>query len=149
MAEADFPSGPWTGFYQYQDGQRGHQDLLLQFANGRMTGTGVDEVGNFFVEGTYDASSKEARWLKTFPMGHSVAYQGYREGPVAELWGTWSTSPEWTGGFHIWPLNETLTPREEDETAEPWQVDRPEPVFVGYAIASSLDDKEVRGAQRH
>lgn len=119
MRDTDFPSGPWTGYYQYPDGQRGHQDLRLQFEDGRMTGTGADEVGDFIVEGTYDDASKEARWQKRFPGGHVVEYRGFREGPVPGIWGTWSIPRNWSGGFHIWPLGEKTYVSEEDRAWQP------------------------------
>ena len=118
MAHSDFPSGPWTGFYQYSNGERGHQDLRLMFDKGRLTGSGSDELGVFNVEGSYDESSKEASWSKLYPDGHSVAYRGFREGPVPGIWGTWQIQGNSTGGFHIWPLGESDTEKEEDVTAE-------------------------------
>jgi hypothetical protein len=104
MPDPDFPSGPWTGFYQYPDGTRGQQDLRLTFSLGRMTGTGADEVGQFIIEGFYDTATKEARWLKSYPGGHAIQYRGFREGPVKGIWGTWFIRDDWQGGFHIWPL---------------------------------------------
>jgi hypothetical protein len=119
MADAEFPSGPWTGYYQYPDGRRGYQDLTLQFSAGRMTGSGADEVGVFVVEGTYDTSTAEAQWQKRYPNGHLVEYRGFREGPVAGIWGTWTIPRSWSGGFHIWPLGEKTSVDEEIETAQP------------------------------
>jgi hypothetical protein len=54
-----FPSGPWTGFYNYQPGERHRMDLHLAFANGQMSGDGDDDVGHFTVCGRYDAATKE------------------------------------------------------------------------------------------
>jgi hypothetical protein len=115
MPSNDFPSGPWTGFYQYNNGQKGNQDLTLSFDRGRVTGVGVDELGNFLIEGSYDDSSKEANWVKTFPNSHAIEYRGFREGSVPGIWGTWTVGPNWTGGFHIWPLSETLLDPEEEQ----------------------------------
>ena len=106
MPDNDFPSGPWTGFYQYKNGRRGQQDLRLAFENGRMTGTGADELGQFIIEGSYKAETKEAKWLKSYPGAHNNDYRGFREGPVPGIWGTWSIAPNWHGGFHIWPLGD-------------------------------------------
>ncbi len=56
----DFPSGPWTGFYQL-DGRRLPQDLELTFDDGVIRGGGWDGVGEFVVKGSYDAESGEVR----------------------------------------------------------------------------------------
>lgn len=115
MPSSDFPSGPWTGFYQYKDGKRGSMDLTLRFSNGRMDGAGNDELGQFLIAGTYNEDSKEARWIKSYPAKHSIDYRGFREGPLPGIWGTWQIGPEWSGGFHIWPLGQ---PTSEDERAK-------------------------------
>jgi hypothetical protein len=125
MAAAEFPSGLWTGYYQYRDGRRGHQDLNLQFAAGRMTGSGTDEVGGFVVEGSYDTSTSEAQWQKRYPNGHLVEYRGFREGPVDGIWGTWHIPKVWSGGFHIWPLGEKTSVDLEDETEQPLKAPAP------------------------
>lgn len=104
MPDKDFPSGPWTGFYQYRDGKRGQMDLVLVFERGRMTGTGHDELGTFTIAGTYSSESKEAQWVKRYPGAHSIDYRGFREGSRPGIWGEWHIGPDWSGGFHIWPL---------------------------------------------
>ncbi len=124
MADKDFPSGPWTGFYQYQNGVRGKQDLRLTFARGRMTGAGADEVGQFIIEGSYDSDTNEARWVKYYPGGHSIDYRGFRDGPVKGIWGTWKISASWHGGFHIWPL-ESLDESRAQEVADDKFTDDP------------------------
>lgn len=117
MADSDFPSGPWTGFYVYPNGVRGQHDLQLAFSGGRMTGAGADEVGQFFIEGTYDPETKEATWSKNYPDGHLVNYSGFREGPAPGIWGTWSIPQSWNGGFHIWPLGD-CNPNDAEEKIE-------------------------------
>ena len=119
MPDKDFPSGPWTGFYQYKNGVRGSQDLRLTFEQGRMTGTGADELGQFIIEGSYNAESKEARWMKSYPSAHCIDYRGFREGPAPGIWGTWSIGPDWHGGFNIWPLGDTNVEDEEEEIKRP------------------------------
>lgn len=118
MPDQDFPSGPWTGYYQYQNGVRGQQDLRLAFAQGRMSGTGADEVGQFIVEGSYSTDTKEAQWLKSYPSGHTIEYRGFKEGPLEGIWGTWRISANWHGGFHIWPLENGNAFVEEDLTEQ-------------------------------
>ena len=65
MSEGLFPSGPWTGFYNYRPGDRHRMDLQLTFANGNMSGDGVDDIGRFLIKGRYDAANRECYWTKT------------------------------------------------------------------------------------
>ena len=76
-------------------------DLHLTFANGRMTGEGNDDVGQFIIAGHYDAEALECHWTKTYPGSHDVFYRGFRDGKG--IWGTWEITPDCRGGFHIWP----------------------------------------------
>ena len=76
-------------------------DLDLTFANGNMTGDGVDDVGRFLIKGRYDAASHECHWTKRYPGAHDVFYRGFREGKG--IWGTWEITIQDHGGFHIWP----------------------------------------------
>jgi hypothetical protein len=96
-----FPSGPWTGFYTYQPGDKHRMDLHLTFANGTMRGDGNDDIGRFLIDGHYAAQSCECHWTKTYPGSHSVFYHGYREGKG--IWGRWEIGAFSRGGFHIWP----------------------------------------------
>lgn len=101
MSDDLFPSGPWTGFYNYQPGARHRMDLRLVFAGGRMTGEGSDDVGRFAVRGRYDAATRECHWTKSYVGAHDVFYRGFREGKG--IWGTWEITAFLHGGFHIWP----------------------------------------------
>jgi len=120
MSEPDFPSGPWLGFYTYNGGSRKFRmDLNLTFGGGRMTGFGVDNVGQFVIDGRYDAASKECHWTKSYVGRHEVFYTGFREGKG--IWGTWEIRPPYRGGFHIWPLGDEEGERayEEAENSQP------------------------------
>src|SRR5262245_66428660 len=64
-ATGDYPSGPWTGYYQ-QSGRRVRQDLDLRFANGVLTGTGSDSAGRFTVRGRYRANDGQVTWPKRY-----------------------------------------------------------------------------------
>jgi hypothetical protein len=96
-----FPSGPWTGFYNYSPKDKHRMDLDLTFVSGRMTGVGNDNVGRFKIQGYYDAASLECSWTKSYIGAHSVFYRGFREGKG--IWGTWEITLQTHGGFHIWP----------------------------------------------
>ncbi len=102
MSNDLFPSGPWTGFYNYRPGGERHRmDLHLAFANGSMSGDGNDDVGRFLIKGRYDPGSLECHWTKTYIGSHEVFYRGFREGKG--IWGTWEIRKLSHGGFHIWP----------------------------------------------
>ena len=96
-----FPSGPWTGFYNYGPGDRHHMDLHLTFAAGRLSGDGTDDIARFLIRGRYDASNGECYWTKSYVGRHDVFYRGFREGKG--IWGTWEITIQFHGGFHIWP----------------------------------------------
>ena len=113
-----FPSGPWTGFYNYTGPEDRHRmDLHLTFANRAMTGDGSDDIGRFVIRGRYETNSRECWWTKTYPGSHHVSYHGFRDGNG--IWGTWEIPPWSKGGFHIWPRgleggeSETLAEKKE------------------------------------
>jgi hypothetical protein len=98
----DFPSGAWTGFYNYSRSPSKHRmDLVLAFTDQAVSGGGDDDVGHFVVIGRFDSRSSECSWTKTYIGGHNVYYRGFREGKG--IWGLWELPSE-SGGFHIWPL---------------------------------------------
>src|SRR5688572_9750786 len=101
MSDKLYPSGPWTGFYNYRPTEKHRMDLHLTFCNGKVSGEGTDNVGQFVVKGNYDAKNAECWWTKTYVGGHDVSYRGFREGKG--IWGTWEISGDSHGGFHIWP----------------------------------------------
>jgi len=114
-----FPSGPWTGFYNYRPGDRHRMDLELTFANGSMSGEGADDVGRFLIKGRYDRQMHECYWTKSYVGRHDVFYRGFREGKG--IWGTWEITIRDHGGFHIWPRG-SGEGEQHSETAK-----RPEP----------------------
>jgi len=102
MDDELFPSGPWTGFYNYTGPEDRHRmDLHLTFADERMSGDGLDDVAAFLIEGRYNTVSRECSWTKIYPGSHEVFYRGFREGHG--IWGTWEIGRSSRGGFHIWP----------------------------------------------
>jgi len=119
VSDALFPSGPWTGFYNYSPKDKHRMDLGLTFAAGKMTGDGNDDIGRFTIRGQYDAQSLECSWIKTYVGAHDVFYRGFREGKG--IWGTWEIMPHCRGGFHIWPkrIGEGETQSESFEQEAP------------------------------
>jgi hypothetical protein len=117
MSEMDFPSGPWTGFYNYGNSARKHRmDLVLTFADRVVSGDGCDDVGQFLVSGRFDDTNGECYWTKTYVGGHDVYYRGFREGKG--IWGLWELTVD-SGGFHIWPRGEEEGEQEHESAEEP------------------------------
>ena len=114
MNESLFPSGPWTGFYNYRPGDRHRMDLALTFTKGVLSGDGVDDIGRFLIKGRYDTASRECYWTKSYLGAHDVFYRGFREGKG--IWGTWEITIQYHGGFHIWPRG-AAEGEEQAETA--------------------------------
>ena len=119
MGDQLFPSGPWTGFYNYEPGDRHKMHLHLTFAGGSMSGDGNDDIGRFLIKGRYDAGTGECYWTKSYLGAHDVFYRGFREGKG--IWGTWEITIQNHGGFHIWPreAGEGEAQSESAERAEP------------------------------
>jgi hypothetical protein len=127
MSDDLFPSGPWTGFYNYAPGDRHRMDLHLTFGDGKMSGDGNDDVGAFLIRGQYDASSLESDWLKQYVGAHAVHYTGFREGKG--IWGTWEIPACFArGGFHIWPLHASSGEQIARVEEEPEPVGAPQTV---------------------
>ena len=101
MSENLFPSGSWVGFYNYSPNDKHRMELDLTFANGKLSGTGNDDIGPFVIKGSYDSNTLECSWIKTYTGSHDVYYRGFREGKG--IWGAWDIGPLNHGGFHIWP----------------------------------------------
>ena len=117
----EFPSGPWTGFYNYGNSAKKHRmDLALTFANHVVSGNGRDDVGLFFISGRFDDENGECYWTKTYVGAHDVYYRGFREGKG--IWGLWELTGD-SGGFHIWPLGEEEGEREHETVEEPAPVE--------------------------
>ena len=97
-----FPSGDWEGVYLYENGpgaERHPMSFELNFREGKITGSGGDDVGPFSWEGSYDVLSMAVKMLKSYP-AHQVLYTGMADS--SGIYGTWQLSFA-RGGFHIWP----------------------------------------------
>ena len=89
MDDEIFPSGPWTGFYNYPGPSGRHRmDLNLTFFHGRISGEGSDDIGRFLISGKYDDASHDCHWVKQYLGRHAVHYQG--GGEKRGIWGTWN-----------------------------------------------------------
>lgn len=118
MSDSLYPSGPWTGYYNYGPGERHRMDLDLAFTNGSLSGSGSDDVGRFLIRGRYDAG--ECYWTKSYLGAHDVFYRGFREGKG--IWGTWEITIRDHGGFHIWPRRQGEGAENAAVAAEPKEV---------------------------
>lgn len=101
-----FPSGEWAGFYTYEYGPGATQfpmSFYLNFSNGQVNGAGTDTVGAFTWRGHYDKEAMRCHMTKHYAT-HTVFYDGHVD--ENGIWGTWTISPRWKGGFHIWPLKD-------------------------------------------
>jgi hypothetical protein len=116
MSEHLFPSGPWSGFYNYAPGDHHRMGLNLTFAQGNVEGVGHDDVGPFTVRGKYDSQNGECHWTKSYLGAHEVFYRGFCEGKG--IWGIWEIGAQSRGGFHIWPQALTETGSSAANTAK-------------------------------
>ena len=91
-------------------------DLSLTFANGDISGDGIDVVGRFVISGHYDGTGGECYWTKTYIGAHDVGYRGFREGKG--IWGLWELTFG-SGGFHIWPSGQEEYEQEATVIEEP------------------------------
>ncbi len=127
--DSRFPSGRWLGFFLDKRMPGRHDmELTLDFADGRMSGSGRDRVGTFTVEGAYDIKDGACLWIKGYINAHAITYRGFNEGKG--IWGTWELNWSgliYTGGFHIWPegMADPTIPVLEEEADEPLEVDAP------------------------
>ena len=113
-------------------------DLQLTFANGNMSGDGMDDVGRFLIKGRYDAASRECYWTKSYLGAHDVFYRGFREGKG--IWGTWEIVIHDHGGFHIWPR----LAGEGEERAETAAAEEPVDAIATQEIASGTPQATER-----
>jgi hypothetical protein len=105
-----YPSGEWVGYYTYHaKPTKCPMHLTLNFVRGNIRGAGIDNPGQFIIEGSYDDINFRAKWAKRYVGKHSVEYEGtYRDG---EITGSWSLTQNnqgravsTNGEFRIWPL---------------------------------------------
>lgn len=96
-----YPSGPWRGFWdQVAYGRQSMRELVLRFSSSRVEGTGVDVIGPFTFDGTYD-SNGTVNLVKRYPH-HTVTYQGQYDGE-GTIYGEWSIGAYARGKFALTP----------------------------------------------
>lgn len=114
MRELGSCSGPWTGFW-IQGSTRGWMRIQLTIRDGRISGKGSDQSGDFSMFGTYDAVTEKVDIDKNYPWLY-IEYTGKWDGSMIS--GKWRFSmpddmpdpdedaefPE-CGVFEIWPLD--------------------------------------------
>lgn len=96
-----FPSGEWEGHY-LEGGRKGPMRFQLDFADGKITGSGGDDIGPFSWKGTYDVKTMVVKMTKQYLGRHQVVYEGMAD--TNGIYGSWSIPPWSRGGFHIWPV---------------------------------------------
>ena len=106
-----YPSGSWRGFWdQVAYGRQPMRELALNFSGDRVEGSGVDVVGPFTFDGTYD-SDGTITLIKRYPH-HTVKYQGRYDGE-GTIYGEWSIGDYAGGKFALTPHRSTV-PRETE-----------------------------------
>jgi hypothetical protein len=112
MNEMRFPSGEWVGYYMYQGmPNKCPMHLTLRFEAGKIKGAGVDNPGQFVIDGDYLEESGLAKFAKRYMGKPGVEYVGkLLDG---KLGGAWSLAQvkegkivTLQGEFQIWPLPE-------------------------------------------
>jgi len=103
-------SGEWVGYYTYHaKPSKCPMHLTLNFEKGNIRGAGIDNSGQFTIEGVCDDMNCQVKWAKRYLGKQSVEYEGtYRDG---EITGSWSFTQNHQGRvvstqgeFRIWPL---------------------------------------------
>jgi hypothetical protein len=117
------PSGPWSGYYQYEHGGVKHRMRLgLAFApDGKIRGEGIDDISQFVIDGVFDCGTNQANWTKSYIGMHRVEYRGFYDRRT--ICGNWTIATI-VGGFWIWP---SALEQDEQETT---QVELEEPAEV-------------------
>ena len=91
--------GPWIGYYMHLDLEYSMK-MNLRFSNGQVNGSGIDDIGEFEIEGQYSLVSGNLAWLKKYIGKHQVTYSGKME--QHSISGQWQISYS-EGSFKLWP----------------------------------------------
>ncbi len=140
LSEMDFPSGPWTGFYNYGRSTRKHRmDLVLTLLITRLR----RRKRRHRSIRSYRAVRRHKRRMLLDEDLHRrtrVYYRGFREGKG--IWGLWEL-PNESGGFHIWPLGQGEGEQnyESAEEPAPWKQLREKPEYAFPLIPGRANDR--------
>lgn len=124
------PSGTWRGYYNQYGRDHSLCDFSLQFEDGLVSGTGVDNVGHYTITGVYGGPGGRIAFAKEYQagstnesgvenrvenLGHLAEYRAEPAGPELGqgLKGTWyvkTHSYTGSGGFHLWPDVDLYSP---------------------------------------
>lgn len=102
-----YPSGKWEGFWvQEYYGRQPMREFELRFADGNVTGGGVDMVGRFTFSGAYDVTTGRVLLVKQYVGKHAVQYAGDPdgEGCIAGTWVIEMRGVRLTGSFLLRPV---------------------------------------------
>ena len=107
----------WTGSYNYGEDVKGDMKFTAAVADGKLSGSGIDDVGSFAIAGTVDAES--IVFVKQYDGKHAVEYTGTSTDGVAYD-GEWSINSgrSGTGGFHL----DRPEPEQAEVPCQLWQV---------------------------
>jgi hypothetical protein len=103
-----FPSGSWDGFWhQNGHGRQSMTGFELQFKKtGLITGKGIDIIGPFIIDGTFEKAKGQVTWIKRYLGKHTVYYSGLPDGEGC-IAGTWKINGDYSvleGSFLIRPV---------------------------------------------
>jgi len=121
-ARLSLPSGIWRGYYTFAGARHDVCEFDLSFPDGtgQVTGSGVDDVGQYNIRGrhggmrlafskTYVSGSRNIRGVVSYGnKGHTVEYRGEFAGSslgsgFRGLWMIRSSHGDHNGQFHLWP----------------------------------------------
>ena len=98
------------------------RELVLRFGAGQIEGGGVDLVGQFTFQGTYDTAGN-VTLVKQYLGRHQVLYRGSYDGE-GTIFGEWFIAPFWRGPFAL-RLEDYPAPGEVEvvsiEASEPFE----------------------------
>jgi hypothetical protein len=97
-----YPSGRWRGHWEQACwGRQAMRELALHFAEGRVSGKGVDVIGPFTFAGEYDDRGNVVL-VKQYVGRHQVLYRGRYDGE-GTIHGQWTIGEDWRGPFALSP----------------------------------------------
>jgi hypothetical protein len=112
-----YASGLWNGYWEQPGfGRQPMRDFVLRFADGVVRGEGRDIVGDFRIDGAYDARGT-VKFVKQYIGKHPVLYDGMHDGE-GTIHGNWSIPPFWVGKFALRPVRTQADPSLPIESIE-------------------------------